>query len=231
MFNIQINKISINTGISSKCIIEKCYLNIQKNKTYILLGSNGSGKTTLALALTDLLNKNIFTIDGKIWYKGINLLDCGENELNEIRRFNIKYVFQDPVHTFNPLKKISYYFYSLKISNKEINEMLNFFLLPPLEVLGKLMPHEVSVGMAQRISISLAFLSKPELIIMDEPNSALDLASSNLLLQKIKEFTANGSSVLVITQDLPFSQKAGDEIAVLKDKTVAHPENKFDLII
>jgi ABC-type dipeptide/oligopeptide/nickel transport system ATPase component len=75
--------------------------------------------------------------------------------------------------------------------------------------------------MAQRIAISLALLAKPKLIIMDEPNSALDLAASNLLVQKIKEFTSSGSSLLIITQDTLFAQKTGDEIALLEKKEVS----------
>lgn len=221
MFDVKIHKISVLSNHSTNTIIEKCSINIHPGKTYILLGSNGSGKTTLTLALTGLLNKNIYSVEGSSLFNGIDLLSCSNESLTEVRRHDIKYVFQDPVNTFNPLKKFDYYFQSNNCTSAEIDEMLEFFQLPPINKIQNLFPHEISVGMAQRIAISLAFLSKPKLIIMDEPNSALDLASSNLLAQKIKEFTAAGSSLLIITQDTIFAQKTGDEIALLSDKIVS----------
>lgn len=220
MFKIQLTKISIIGGGKDIPVIDNCILNISPKKIHVLLGSNGSGKTTLALALTGLLDKEIYKVEGSVWYNGFDLLNCPTDKLNEIRRHDIKYVFQDPVNSFNPLKKFDYYLDGVKAPVNEINDMLNFFLLPPLDKIKYLLPHEVSVGMAQRIALSLAFLAKPKLIIMDEPNSALDLAASNLLFQKIKEFSSNGSSVLIITQDMIFADKIGDEIAILKNRTV-----------
>lgn len=222
MFNIQINNISINKTGGAAALIENCFFVIEPGKTYILLGANGSGKTTLALALTGLLNKSIYKVEGSTLYKGYDLLNCDLDKLNEIRRLFIRYVFQDPVHSFNPLKKFGYYLDSLNITETEINEYLNFFLLPSLKTLRNLTPHEVSVGMAQRTALSFAFMAKPKILILDEPNSALDLAASNLLFQKIKEFTSSGGAALIITQDMIFSQKIGDEIYILKDKTVKH---------
>jgi ABC-type dipeptide/oligopeptide/nickel transport system ATPase component len=221
MFNVEIHNISVLSADAFVTIIDTCSLKIEPGKTYILFGSNGSGKSTLTMALTDLLNKNIYRVEGSVIFKETDLLNCSRTVLNEIRQRDIKYVFQDPVNTFNPLKKFDYYFQSIDSTVREINEMLEFFLLPSIEKLKNLLPHEVSVGMAQRIAIALAFLAKPQLIIMDEPNSALDLASSNLLLGKIKEFNAKGTSLLIITQDTLFAQKAGDEIALLSDKTVS----------
>jgi ABC-type glutathione transport system ATPase component len=221
MYDVQIHNISVLSGPAVNTIIEKCSFNILPAKTYILLGSNGSGKTTLALALTGLLNKNIYTVEGSAFFEGTDLLNCGYEPLTEVRRHHIKYVFQDPMNTFNPLKKFGYYFQWINSTEAGIDEMLEFFLLPPVNKLKNLFPHEISVGMAQRIAISLALLAKPKLIIMDEPNSALDLAASNLLVQKIKEFTSSGSSLLIITQDTLFAQKTGDEIALLEKKEVS----------
>lgn len=221
MFDVQIHKISVLSNHAANTVIEKCSFNLHPGKTYILLGSNGSGKTTLSLALTGLLNKNIYNVEGSALFDGINLLNCSNESLTEVRQQYIKYVFQDPVNTFNPLKKFGYYFQLINSTAAEIDEILEFFLLPPIGKIKNLFPHEISVGMAQRIAISLALLAKPKLIIMDEPNSALDLASSNLLVQKIKEFTTSGSSLLIITQDTFFAQKTGDEIALLSNKSVS----------
>jgi ABC-type glutathione transport system ATPase component len=230
MFNIQLNRISIIESGTTTTLIDNCFLNIESGKTYILLGSNGSGKTTLAMALTGLLNKDMYKVEGSVLYNGADLLTCCTEKLSEIRKQEIKYVFQDPVHSFNPLKKFGYYFEYVNSPVNEINDLLNYFFLPTLDVLKELLPHEVSVGMAQRIALSLAFIAKPKLIIMDEPNSALDLAASNLLFHKVKESTSNGSSVLIITQDTIFTEKIGDEIAILKNRIVSLKEKANDFL-
>lgn len=230
MFKIKINYIKIECAGNSDTIIEKCFLDIEQYKTYVLTGSNGCGKTTLTLALTNLLNKNIYKIDGSVFFEGTDLLNCKPDILNTIRQTSIKYVFQDPVNSFNPLMKLNYYFQLLNVTITEINSLLEFFLLPSFDVIKKLYPHEISVGMAQRIAIILALLAKPKLIIFDEPNSGLDLASSNILLEAINNFTSEGSASLIVTQDALFAQKAAGEILYMKNKTITHTPRNTEFI-
>jgi len=206
MFDIKINNISLSQSSGEKTILSECFFKIENGKTYILTGSNGSGKTTLSFALTGLLNSNIFKVNGSVLYNGINILNSDKVIVNDIRKNKIKYVFQDPVNAFDPLKKFSYYVELLNLEIAEIKKLLNYFMLPSYDEIENLYPHELSVGMAQRLALIIAFASNPELIVMDEPNSALDLVTTSLLTAKIKEFSTAGSSVLIITQDIQFAE-------------------------
>ncbi len=97
--------------------------------------------------------------------------------------------------------------------------LLTYFLLPKSTELQKLHPYEVSGGMTQRISLALALLTKPALIILDEPTSGIDSAIANLFLLKLKEYVQeNSSSVLLVTQDLSFANMISDKMALLTNR-------------
>lgn len=220
MFKIKLNKISINNPPPGRELLSNCVLNFESGKAYILLGTNGCGKSTFSFAITGLLNKNIYSVDGSVLYGNIDLLSADKGTLDDIRKNAVKYVFQDPVSAFDPLKRIEYYFNNVNPDMEELEKLLNYFLLPPYEKVKRYFPHEVSVGMAQKFALILAFLAHPKLIIMDEPNSSLDLISSNLLAGKIKEFTYSGSTVLLITQDIQFAQNCGTDLYTIKNNTI-----------
>ena len=103
-------------------------------------------------------------------------------------------------------------------NSKQIEEQLNFFLLPSYKKLSGMYPYELSGGMAQRFLIVLALLAKPDLLILDEPTSGVDYAVTNLILLKIKDFVRdNDKSVLIVTQDINFALKSSDYIAYLSN--------------
>ncbi len=220
MFNVEICNISVSSGKNKKNILNNCFFNLHPGKKYILFGRNGSGKTTLSLALTNLLDENIFSVEGKVFFEGRDILQCSGDEMRNIIRKKIKYVFQDPVNCFDPLKKFKYYFSLSSFPKEKVEKELDFFLLPAFDELALKYPHEVSVGMAQRIALALSFAAEPNLIIMDEPNSALDLASSNLLAARCDEFSEAGSSILIITQDFAFARRIGGETAKIDSQSL-----------
>ena len=112
--------------------------------------------------------------------------------------------------------------------NKDkIDELLEYFLLPGYDEISCLYSYEVSGGMAQRLSMILAFLEKPQLIILDEPTSGIDYAISNLLLLKLKKFTKEENKiVLIVTHDIIFAEKVSDELAFLSDGTLTQFNTK-----
>ena len=153
---------------------------------------------------------------GAVLFNGKNIFDLNPEELLQLRRDKIKYVFQDAINSFDHLKKLNYYFELLSKNKNEIDGLLSYFLLPDSKKLFEMHPYEVSGGMAQRISFVLALLAKPEIIILDEPTSGIDSAIANLFLLKLREFARqNGNSVLLITQDISFAEKVSDKIAYL----------------
>lgn len=217
MLEVFIKELFINSK-EPRLLLKEINFFLPKNKIYTIVGKNGVGKSTLIKSLTRLLDKNLYTIDSKVFFEGKDLYSLNNNELLEIRKNKIKYVFQDTINSFDPLKKFEFYFKKLAKNQNDIEPLLKYFILPESEKLFKLYPYEVSGGMAQRISFVIALLTQPELIILDEPTSGTDAAISNLFLLKLKEFTGkNNNAVLLITQNLFFAEKVSDKISYLSN--------------
>jgi ABC-type glutathione transport system ATPase component len=218
MLNVDINSVSILDEEKARTIIKDIKFDLEKGKVYIILGKNGSGKSTLIKSLTALLPITDYEVKGKVVFNGEDLLISSVEKLREIRKHNIRYVFQDAANSFDPLKKIKYYFDLTNVSPLKIEELLLFFLLPTYKKLSGLHSYELSGGMAQRLLIVLTLLANPDLLILDEPTSGVDYAVMNLILLKMKNFVRdNDKSVLIVTQDINFAIKSSDYIAYLSD--------------
>jgi peptide/nickel transport system ATP-binding protein len=216
MLKVNINKISVNQNNSGETLLREINFELTKGKIYTILGKNGTGKSTLIKSLTSLLSIKSYSIRGNVYFGDKEIYSCNPEELRAIRLNNVRYVFQDAVNSFDPLKTFNYYFSNSNSAQNKIDELLNYFLLPAYDKLSALYPYEVSGGMAQRISIVLAFLANPDVIILDEPTSGIDYAISNLLLLKLKEFKEKqNGTVLIVTHDMRFAEKVSDELAVL----------------
>ena len=219
MLSVDINSVSILDEEKGRTILKDIKFDIERGKVYTILGKNGSGKSTLIKSLTSLLPKLEYEVKGEVNFEGCGIiLNSSDEKLREIRKHNIRYVFQDAANSFDPLKKIKYYFDLSNISPLKIEELLLFFLLPAYKKLSGLHSYELSGGMAQRLLIVLALLANPDLLILDEPTSGVDYAVMNLILLKIKNFVRdNDKSVLIVTQDINFAIKSSDYIAYLSD--------------
>jgi ABC-type glutathione transport system ATPase component len=230
MLNVDLNSVSLLYEEKRKTILQNIKFDIEKGKVYTILGKNGSGKSTLIKSLTTLLPADLYQVQGKVLFDNIDLLNSSEEKLREVRKNKIRYVFQDAANSFDPLKKISYYFDLSNISPLKIEELLLFFLLPTYKKLSGLHSYELSGGMAQRLLIVLALLANPDILILDEPTSGVDYAVINLILLKMKNFVRdNDKSVLVVTQDINFAIKSSDYIAYLTDGRLSPfiASNKF----
>lgn len=233
MLEVNINYINLKDGMSSKPLLRNIRFGLEEGNIYTVLGKNGSGKTTLINSLTKLLDNNVYDINGSVNYYGSNIYEMNINDLLNLRKKNIRYVFQDSVNSFDPLKKFEYYFKNLNIDLNELEVLLEYFLLPNLEKLSAMYPYEVSGGMAQRVSACIAISNKPKLLILDEPTSAIDITISNLLCKKLREFaTGHKAMILIITQDLDFAENVSDYIAYLKEGSLSNfspvSENKIN---
>jgi peptide/nickel transport system ATP-binding protein len=218
MLSVDINSVSLLDEDKRKTILQNIKFDIGKGKVYTILGKNGSGKSTLIKSLTVLLPSELYEVNGKVLFDDVDLLNTTNEILRGVRKNNIRYVFQDAANSFDPLKKISYYFDLSNISPLKIEELLLFFLLPTYKKLSGLHSYELSGGMAQRLLIVLALLANPDILILDEPTSGVDYAVMNLILLKMKNFVRdNDKSVLIVTQDINFAIKSSDQIAYLSD--------------
>ncbi len=217
MLSAGIKSVKIRYGNSEKLLLKDINFELAENKINVVLGKNGTGKSTLIKALTRLLDERFYNITGSVFFNGKDLLQISSEELTEIRKNKIRYVFQDAINSFDPLRKIGYYFRDN--NNKEkLTTLLDAFLLPPQEELFRLYPYEISGGMAQRLLLVHALLKNPEILILDEPTAGIDAPISNLILLKLREFVSvENKSVLLVTQDLQFARKAGDQISFMSD--------------
>ena len=230
MLDVTIKNLLLKQQNDYTTVLKDISFSLPANNIYTIVGKNGSGKSTLIKSLTGLLDKRFYNLEGEILFNSKNILILNKIELLEIRRKKIKYVFQDAVNSFDHLKKIGYYFEKLVNNSKETEKLLKFFLLPEPSKLFKLFPYEVSGGMAQRISLVLAMLTYPEIIILDEPTSGIDSPIAGLILLKLKEFVSfNNNSVLLVTQDLKFAGKISNKISFLKDSCLSEflPVSEF----
>lgn len=222
IIDVGIEKITILEELHETIILNDINFQIAAGEIYTIIGANGSGKTTLLKSLTRLLPSEKFLIEGKIIFKDKNLLQIDAVELNEIRKKNIKYVFQDAKTSFDPLKKLEYYFRFAGEDKEPIKKLLDYFELPSIGEFSKMHGYELSGGMAQRFVIVLALSANPDLLILDEPTSAIDVGSANLLKIKLRDFIKdNHNSVLIVTQNLEFAKKSSDKIARISENSIS----------
>ena len=215
---INIKELKLSTSTEEKILLKDISFNLGENCIYTILGKNGSGKSTLIKSLAGLLDPRFYKIEGSIIADNIEITTATKAELMRLRREKIKYVFQDAINSFDPLRKLGYYFKRFGLDKSESEELLSYFLLPKLNEIGKMYPYELSGGMAQRFGFVISLLMNPELLILDEPTSGIDTAIANLFLLKIKEFIAKDKkSVLLVTQDIEYAKSAGGVIAHLND--------------
>jgi len=130
MLNVDIDTITLLSRSSKRILLENLKFELGSNSIYSILGKNGSGKTTLIKSLTGLLPQNQYEVIGQVELNEVNLLDTTYEVLRSIRKEKIRYVFQDVTNSFDPLRKFEYYFNNSEAARFEIEEQLQYFLLP-----------------------------------------------------------------------------------------------------
>ena len=221
MLKVDIKNIILNTNGVNRDLLRNILFTLSENNIYTILGKNGSGKSTLIKSLTGLLNKNLYKVDGKVFWFDENIFEMETARLLDLRKREIKYVLQDLTNNYDPLKKLKYYFDISGFDEKAIPIYLQSFLLPDYQTISNLHSYEISGGMAQRLSLMFAVFSNPKLLILDEPTSAIDYANINLIKLKLMDFKKTGGSVLIVTQDINFAKEISDQIAFLQDGEVS----------
>jgi oligopeptide/dipeptide ABC transporter ATP-binding protein len=202
-------------------LIHDVSFSVRRNEVVLLLGESGSGKTILSRALTGLFPPSSpLKICGSVAFEGLNLLDVSEEDMLPLRRHRIRYVFQEPLQSLNPLARIRE---QMRLAAGDTHQN-DRFLESALELVGldnseevlRLYPHELSIGMAQRVCIAMAVLPSPVLLIADEPTSAVDASLRRRILELLISVQASREiSLILITHDLDVASSFGDRILVL----------------
>jgi len=193
-------------------VVDKMNFTLLKGNVLGIVGESGCGKTITSLSMMKLLPANAHIVEGEIFFNGRNLVKNSNEEMRLIRGNHIALIPQDPLTSLNPVYTIGdqirevielHQKLSKKDSIKRIIEVLNQVKIPEPERIINCYPHELSAGMRQRVIIAMALSCKPELLIADEPTTALDVTVQAQILNLIKAIQKEeGMSLLLITHDL-----------------------------
>ena len=199
---------------------------VEKGQTVGIVGESGSGKSVTCYSLLGLIPTPPGKVeDGSAIFDGTDLLKCTEDDLCNIRGKRISMIFQDPMTCLNPYLRIStqiteplriHMGMDKKTAKKEAVNALREVGIPEPEKRVDMYPHEFSGGMRQRAMIAMALITKPEILIADEPTTALDVTVQKQILELIKSRQRElGTSVIFITHDLAVISEICDEVNVM----------------
>ncbi|MCD8145381.1 MAG: ABC transporter ATP-binding protein [Oscillospiraceae bacterium] len=205
--------------------IRKCSLDLYENETLAIVGESGSGKSVFTKSFLGMLDKNGSIVGGSIQYRGEEVSGYKEKDWQKIRGRKISMVMQDPMTSLNPLKTIGRQIQeAIELhrglkgaeAKAEAIKMLEKVGIPFPEKRYKQYPHEFSGGMRQRVVIAIACACHPDILICDEPTTALDVTIQAQILTLIRELKEElGMTVIYITHDLGVVANVADRIAVM----------------
>ncbi|MFC0300196.1 ABC transporter ATP-binding protein [Virgibacillus soli] len=213
------------TGKTEVKAVDGVSFSIPKGKTVGVVGESGSGKSVTSLSILQLVDEPGKVVGGELLFKGEDLLKKTEAEMRKIRGKEISMIFQEPMTSLNPTFTIGHQIsesfriherLGKKEALKRSIDMLKVVGIPSPEKRVHQYPHELSGGMRQRVMIAIALACNPELLIADEPTTALDVTIQAQILELIKDLQKQFQmSVLLITHDLGVVAETCDYVAVM----------------
>ncbi len=213
-------------------------LTLDRGEVLGLVGESGSGKSSVAMSVPRLLpSPPAFWQEGRILFDGQDTLKMSLADLRKLRGRRIGVVFQDPMGSLSPLHRIGDQLIETvrlheDISSKAAREMALVWLakvgIPDPSARAQAYPHELSGGMQQRVMIAMALMLEPDLLIADEPTTALDVTIQAQVLKLMKELHRANSAVLLITHDLGVVSQMATRLAVMKDGRVVEATDRPD---
>jgi peptide/nickel transport system ATP-binding protein len=204
---------------------------IEKGETLGIVGESGSGKSVTCLTIMGLNSRRNTTSTGKALFKGEDLLHTSSGRLREIRGNDIAMIFQDPMTSLNPVHSIGKQLAEAVILHNDVTikesraralELLKAVGIPRAESRIDDYPHQFSGGMRQRVMIAMALINNPDLLIADEPTTALDVTTQAQILRLIDRLKQEfGSAVIIITHDLGVVAETADDVVVMYAARIA----------
>ena len=219
-------QVKFNTDSGEVNAVNGISFNIKKGETLALVGESGSGKSVTARAIIRLLAENAIISDQtSIKFNGTNINSYSEKEYQNIRGKNISMIFQEPMSSLNPIYTIENQISEVlkihgKFSDKELKEkcleLLKQVQIPEPESRLSQYPHQLSGGQRQRIMIAIAIANNPDLLIADEPTTAIDVTTQAQVLNLIRDLQQkNKMSIIFITHDLGVIAQLADDVIVM----------------
>ncbi|MCI1665126.1 MAG: ABC transporter ATP-binding protein [Atopobiaceae bacterium] len=200
--------------------------NLDRGETLGVVGESGSGKSVTAMTIMGLIDMPPGKIEGgDVRYRGLSLFEMTEKQMQDIRGNDIAMVFQDPMTSLNPVYTIGRQLgeglrlhrgYSKEQATKRAIELLDMVGIPNPEQRVKDYPHQFSGGMRQRVMIAMALACDPDILIADEPTTALDVTIQAQIIELMQEMQEkNGNAIIMITHDLGVVADVADKIMVM----------------
>lgn len=240
---LEIRNLSIAFG--EHRVVEDLNYSLRRGHTLGIVGESGSGKSVSTLALMGLLPPQA-TVSGSAMLDGTELLTLDENQMRTVRGQRISMIFQEPMTSLNPVQKCGPQVLEMLCAHQsdqntpkeKVIELFREVMLPRPEKIYDSYPHELSGGQKQRVMIAMALINKPDIIIADEPTTALDVTVQHTILDLLKQLQEkHGVSIIFISHDLGVISQVADEILVMYrgkvieqgsvDQILHHPQRPY----
>ncbi|CAM4350010.1 ABC transporter ATP-binding protein [Vibrio agarivorans] len=234
-------KVKFDSDEGSTEVLHGVNFGVKAGRTLGLVGESGSGKSVTAMSIMGLLPKPYGAVtDGEILYRGKDLVALSASEMCQMRGDRISIIFQDPMTALNPVQSIGQQLCEVLILHRpEMKpkqryaaciEMLNKVKIPLPEKRMDEYPHNLSGGMRQRIMIAMALACRPDVLICDEPTTALDVTVQSSILQLMNELQQEtGMAMIFITHDLGVVAEICDDVAVMYGGKIVEQADVFEL--
>ena len=245
---LDINNLNVffNAPEGTSHVVKDANFNIKKGTCLGVVGESGSGKTQTFFSITGLLANNGY-VKGEAFFKDTNLITCDDEKRRGFLGKSIGFIFQDPMTSLTPHLKIGDQLAEIAIYHKKINknkamkraiEVMDIVKLPSNRDIINSYPHELSGGMKQRIMIAISLMCEPDLIIADEPTTALDVTTQSEILNIFNDLkkTLNIGLVL-ISHNIGVIAETSNEVLIMKDgyilesgdtvKVLTRPKNEY----
>ncbi len=216
---------NLNLFIDKFQVLYDVNLNLKKGLMHALVGESGCGKSMTAMSIIRLLPKMAKVETGEIYFNNENILKCKNSKMRELRGNKIALIPQDPMTSLNPLYTIgnqlvesirAHSKVSERQAHRKAREVMDLVCIPEIDKKLNFYPHEFSGGMKQRIIIAMALACNAELIIADEPTTALDVTIQKQIMDLLSDIKKEfGTTILLISHDLALISNYADSISVM----------------
>jgi peptide/nickel transport system ATP-binding protein len=205
--------------------VDDVTFSVDRGQTLGIVGESGSGKSVTCLTVMGLNDQRSAMSDGSAHFDGVDLLAASQERLRKLRGERISMIFQDPMTSLNPVKKIGWQLEEAVLVHRDVTrkqararalELLKAVRIPHAEQRVDDYPHQFSGGMRQRVMIAMALINDPDLLIADEPTTALDVTTQAQILQLMTKLQEEfGTAIIMVTHDLGVVAELADDVVVM----------------
>ena len=227
---------SVSLNNTSMPLVNNISFKLEKAQSLGIVGESGSGKSLTALSALGLLNKKTFSTTGDILVNNKNIFNLNNRELNELRGNQISMIFQEPMLSLNPVKDLRSQIYEcIELSNDNLDEsdIKNSLHAVGLSNVSKILgsyPHMISGGQRQRFMIAMSIIRKPNILIADEPTTALDVTLQKQILDTLRILKNDlDMSMVLISHDIELIKRYCDQIVVMKNGSIVENQSTSEI--